>query len=492
MNTPHLLPLAITLSAIFWTLGCQHTCHTHHTAQPVTPGNVPKPARTSTEPTGGPVQLAKVMPKHAHLGDTFEYHLVLTALDCVGNVRVTDLVPSGVTYVRSEPPAHVNGDLLTWLLNPMDSGQELKIQVWLKADKVTTLSSCATVSADPRTCAALDIGFANLTVKKAGPETAQIGSTINYDIVVVNKGTTDAHDVVVTDTVPEGLQSADGQKTLTFKVGDLAPNQPRSIPVSLKATTRGRHCNAVAVTSSNAGRAADEMCTTVLQPGLNLIKTGDQERFLGRNAGYRILLHNTGDTTLTNVVVTDMAPEAVSFVSAEGATITGNQAVWRLENLAPAQQKSFDVLLTSSTAGKHCNVATVTTGGGLQDRVEFCTLWRGIPAVLLEVTDDPDPIQVGDETTYTIRVTNQGTAELTQITVAAQFQTQMTPVSSSQGSVSGQEVRFPVVARLEPKQSFTYTVRVKGVKAGDARNRVTLTADTLTSPVVEEESSRVY
>lgn len=492
MNTPKLISLTLTLSTLAWTLGCQQTSQTRPPAPSTGIYAAPKTLRAATEPTGGPVQLAKVMPPHAHLGDTFEYHLVLTALDCVGNIRVTDHLPGGATYVRSDPPARVNGDHLTWNLNPMDSGQELKIRVWLQADKVATLSSCATVSADPRTCASLNIGFANLTVKKSGPETAQVGSVINYDIVVVNKGTTEAHDVVVTDTIPEGLQSSDGQKTLTFKVGDLAPNQPRSIPVSLKAVTRGRHCNTVAVASSNAGKAADEICTTVLQPGLNLIKTGDQERFLGRRAAYRIQLHNTGDTTLTNVVVTDTVPETTSLVSAEGAVINGNQAVWRIESLAPSERKTFDLLLTSTTPGRHCDVATVTAGGGLQDRAEFCTVWRGIPAVLLEVTDDPDPIQVGEEATYTIRVTNQGTADLTQIAVSAQFQPQMAPLSSPQGSVSGQEVKFPMVGRLEPKQSLTYTVRVQGVKAGDARNRVVLTADTLTAPVVEEESSRVY
>ena len=52
----------------------------------------------------------------------------------------------------------------------------------------------------PRVCASTFVGFANLTIDKTGPETAQMGSTVNYQIVVVNKGTTEAHDVVVTDT----------------------------------------------------------------------------------------------------------------------------------------------------------------------------------------------------------------------------------------------------------------------------------------------------
>ena len=35
----------------------------------------------------------------------------------------------------------------------------------------------------------------------------------------------------------------------------------------------------------------------------------------------------------------------------------------------------------------------------------------GISALLLEKADHPDPIEVGETTTYTVKVTNQGTAD---------------------------------------------------------------------------------
>jgi hypothetical protein len=58
--------------------------------------------------------------------------------------------------------------------------------------------------------------------------------------------------------------------------------------------------------------------------------------------------------------------------------------------------------------------------------------------------------------------------------------------------MSGKNVTFPNVATLAPKQVITYTVVVKGVKVGDSRNTVTLNADELRTPVVEEESTTVY
>ena len=42
------------------------------------------------------------------------------------------------------------------------------------------------------------------------------------------------------------------------------------------------------------------------------------------------------------------------------------------------------------------------------------------------------------------------------------------------------------------KQVVTYTISVKGAKAGDSRNKIILTCDELTSSVEETESTTVY
>ena len=95
------------------------------------------------------------------------------------------------------------------------------------------------------------------------------------------------------------------------------------------------------------------------------------------------------------------------------------------------------------------------------------------------MVDDPDPIQVGEVTTYTIKVTNQGFADIHNVKVVYTSGERTSPVSSPQGTVSGKDVNFPAVASLAAKQVVTYTIAVKGLTVGDSRNKVVLTSDEL-------------
>ena len=461
--------------------------------EPAKPAPAPKPAPKPAIPcaiaTTGIVQLSKTAPAEASLGEPFTYELKTLASACAGNVVVTDTLPDGVSLVGTEPQATVNGNQLVWNLGNLDAGESKTLKVTVKPEKEGTLVNCATIKADPRVCAQTVVGRPLLAIDKSGPEVAQLGADVDYNIVVKNTGTAVAKNVVVTDKYPAGLGGV-GEKT--FTVGDLAPGQSKSIPVKLKAAERGRHCNVAVATSSNAGTVTDDACTTVVKPGLKLVKTGEPEKYINKQATYKIVASNTGDTELTGVVVTDTAPSQTKIVSAPGASIAGNTATWNVGSLKPGENKEFSVVLTSTQPGRWCNSANVKTTQGLTETAEACTVWKGISAVLLEVVDDPDPIQVGESTLYTIRITNQGNADLTNINTVAQFAKEVSPVSAQGGTVDGKTVKFPTVPRLAAKQTVTYTISAKGAVEGDHRLKVVLTEDNLLSPVVEEESTRVY
>ncbi|MCX8109536.1 MAG: DUF11 domain-containing protein [Verrucomicrobiae bacterium] len=439
--------------------------------------------------------MTKTMPREVGLGQEFMYELNPVAVACVGNVVITDQIPAGTTYIRSEPKAEVVGNSLVWKLGDMDPGQSVPIKVWLRADREGQVNSCATVSADPRLCAGTLVGKPVLAIDKSGPEMVQLGSDVAYKIRVANQGNFVAKNVVVTDDVPEGLSHASGQKQLTFQVGDLAAGASKEIPVTLKAAQRGRFCNkATAVAENVPGKVSDEACTTVVQPGLKIAKSGPKEMLINKNAAYTIKVTNTGDVPLTGVVVTDSAPAPTKIVAAPGATISGNSATWNVGTLNKGEEKTFEITLTSPTPGNYCNAAKVATEQGLQEAAQACTDWIGVTGVLVEVVDDPDPIQVGEFTTFTIRVTNQGSARnIEQIAVKATLPAEIDPVSaSSGGTIDGKNVSWPVVPTLAPKQSVTYTLRAKGVKAGDSRLKVDVTTAGRETPITELESTTIY
>jgi uncharacterized repeat protein (TIGR01451 family) len=369
----------------------------------------------------------------------------------------------------------------------MNAGDSKRIKITLRADKEGTIINCASVSADPRVCAATIVGKPVITIDKTGPETALLGANVTYNFTVKNTGSAVAKNVVITDAVPEGLSG----QPVTINAGDLAPGQSKTGSATFKTTRPGKVCNTATANSSNAGTVSDEACTVVLKPGLKVEKSGTKEQILGRNADYEIVVSNIGDTVLNNVVVSDTAPAETSISAAPSGSISGNKATWTIAELKPGAKWTGTVKLTSKVAGTHCNTVTASTGS-LSDSAKACTLWKGIAAVLLEVVDDPDPIQIGETTTYTIKVTNQGFADIHNVKIAASYGDMVKPVSSPQGTVSGQSVSFPVVAVVAAKQTVTYTVVVKGASAGDSRNKIALTCDELRTPVDEEESTTVY
>lgn len=460
--------------------------------RPVAPAPVPPPpapiATKCSIINTGLVHMSKTMPAEAVLGENFTYELKPMATGCAGNVIVTDEIPAGAALVSTDPQASVQGNKLVWNLGNMDAGESKTLKVTLRPEKEGTLFGCATVAADPRVCAQTIVGKPALAIEKSGPTTAQLGADLSYNVTVKNTGTAVAKGVVINDTIPAGL----GGGTKSFQIGDLAPGASKTVTVPAKAAERGRHCNVAVATSTNAGKVQDDACTTIVKPGLKLTKTGETEKYINKQASYKIVAENIGDTELTGVVVTDNAPAGTRIVSAPGSNISGNVATWNVGSLKPGETKTFDVVLTSPTAGRTCNVASINTAQGLRESSEACTVWKGISAILLEVVDDPDPLQIGEQTLYTIRITNQGNADLTNINTVAQYQKEVTPVSSQGGTVDGKTVRFPTVPKLAAKQSVTYTITGKAVEIGDHRLIVTLTEDQLLSPVKEEESTRVY
>jgi uncharacterized repeat protein (TIGR01451 family) len=90
-----------------------------------------------------------------------------------------------------------------------------------------------------------------------------------------------------------------------------------------------------------------------------------------------------------------------------------------------------------------------------------------IAAILLEKADDPDPVAIGCTTTYTVKVTNQGSADDSNVAVIVTIANELEPVSTSDATIAGQTVTLPVVPRLAAKQAVTYKIVAKGVKAGE-------------------------
>jgi uncharacterized repeat protein (TIGR01451 family) len=441
------------------------------------------------------IHLKKRMPAQEYVGQEVMSEIEAKTVACAANVVIIDWLPEGMTYVRSEPAGEVSGKQVVWRMPRVDAGQTMVMKVWLRADREGTFENCVSVMADPMACSKVVIGKASLAIDKSGPTEATLGTDVTYSVVVRNTGSAVAKNVVVTDTVPAGLKHSSGQNTLTFNVGDLAPGASKTIPVTLNASERGNFCNKASAVAANATAVNDDACTIVRKHLLKITKTTEHKQLIiGQTATYTIAVMNQGDTTQTGVVVTDTAAPGTTIVEAVGGTVSGSTATWNVGNIEAGATKNLTVKIRTVQAGNFCNTATVTSREGQRDSAQACTVWEGVTGVLVEVVDDPDPIPVGEKTTYTIRVTNQGnTRAIEECKIVANFPAETDPLSASGGgTIAGKKVTFPTVATIAPKASVTFTISAKGIAPGDSRLKVDVTTKYRQNPIEEVESTTIY
>jgi uncharacterized repeat protein (TIGR01451 family) len=229
-------------------------------------------------------------------------------------------------------------------------------------------------------------------------------------------------------------------------------------------------------------------------PNVQITKSCPGLRYLGRVATFEITVSNSGDTAADNVVVTDMVPQGISFLKAsDGGMRQGGNVVWQLGKLGAGESKTLKTSFQCDRIGKFNNVAKVTY---CVEATATCEMEvRGIPAILLECVDDPDPIEVGGSVTYTIVVTNQGSAVGTNIAITCTLPGEEEYVSSSgptNATVNGQQISFQPLPSLAPKARATYRVNIKGVGEGDVRFKVEMISDQIKTPVMETESTNIY
>jgi uncharacterized repeat protein (TIGR01451 family) len=120
--------------------------------------------------------------------------------------------------------------------------------------------------------------------------------------------------------------------------------------------------------------------------------------------------------------------------------------------------------------------------------------------------DTKNPLPVGDETSYTITVQNQGTAPVTNLVVTALVPPEMQLLQAKGASepppadklpkadAEGQRLPFAPLKALAPGATVQYRVFVRALRAGDVRFKVEVAADQLQAggPVLVEQSTRVF
>ena len=261
------------------------------------------------------------------------------------------------------------------------------------------------------------------------------GETLNYTITVANTGNTTLTGVVVTDPNADAgsiVRGADavGDNDALLEVGETwtytAAHTVTQAEIDSNGGGDGDIDNIATADSDQTGPDTDDATVPVAQTAaLNIVKEavpGQIADVAGETLNYTITVANTGNTTLTGVVVTDPNADAGSIVRV--ADVVGdNDALlevgetWAYTAAHTVTQAEIDS--NGGGDGDIDNIATADSNETGPDTDDATVPVAQSPA--LNIVKEAVPGQIadvaGETLNYTITVANTGNTTLTGVVV---------------------------------------------------------------------------
>lgn len=213
----------------------------------------------------------------------------------------------------------------------------------------------------------------------------------------------------------------------TFSNGSGTTN-PGTISTTWTAPTVNvpTDCQIRAVVVDSCQREVFDAESTVVQPlaDVAITKTSSAAVVpMGENFTYTLTATNNGPATASGVVVTDILPDAVTYVSATpAATVAGRTLTWNIGSLAKGASTTITVTVTATTGGvsalNEAEITSTTPDADLSNNT--ATNVTKIVKSGVEITKVARPEIVpasGGPVTYEYVVRNTGDNPLSNVTV---------------------------------------------------------------------------
>ncbi len=378
------------------------------------------------------------------------------------NVIVTDTIPTGLTYVRSNgATCSSNGTQVRCTLGTIAANGNTTFTLTFTTPQpsnsctIQTISNTASIASDqvdsnPSTDRSTAVITAlcpppqtvELLIQKSGPSTIPQGQNLVYTIRVANAGPATATNVIVTDPIPSGLTylasigatcSPVGTQVRCL-LGTISANDNRTFALTFSTSAPGNSCtvqtisNTAAIASdqvdSNSSTDSSTAVITATCPTADLAITKTGVNAAPRNSaiGYTITVTNNGPATATNVSVSDPLPAQTTFNAANSdpsCSIVAGAIVCNLGTILPGQPRSFFITLNiNATATCNSQIQNFATVAGAQnDPNTVNNRSQIVPTTVQCPVDQADisiqksglaTVQRGDQMTYAITVANAG------------------------------------------------------------------------------------
>ncbi|MBB4660608.1 DUF11 domain-containing protein [Conexibacter arvalis] len=276
--------------------------------------------------------------------------------------------------------------------------------------------------------------------KTAASERLTPGGEETYTLTVTNAGPSRATSVRVEDRLPAGLSFVAAGAgcgvvgaTVTCAVDSLDSGATRTFEVSVRVATAAVTCtqltNAATVASDtpdpNPANDVSAVCVPQGRANVGVVKRATPTPIVpGGEIAYRLDVFNRGPDPARGVVVTDVLPRGLRFLSVSaGCGEAGGTVTCALDALPNGATESFAITMRAPSSLASCpsNTATVRAltidPDPSDDESTVCPSLRGRADLSIAKRASAASVPAGGQVMYVLTVANDGPSDASGVTV---------------------------------------------------------------------------
>jgi uncharacterized repeat protein (TIGR01451 family) len=446
------------------------------------------------------ISLESSTPVMTTVGKMVEQQIVVKNIGAVPaeQVEVRGSLSIDAELISTEPKADISNSTLIWRFSRIPAGGQQRITLRVKPLVAGELN-CHTNVSFKSSGSGTQVREPKLKLACEGPNTVIVGNEVRLAMHVTNVGSAPAEGIRIRQIVPGVMQTSarTNLQPLMLEVGTLEPGESRTLETASVARDPGLVRINLVAESDSGTQSATEHVLRVTAPKLSVTTSGPDFRYLNRKGTYRFTLTNPGDAAATNVNLMVGLPEGLEYVDATGDAVFNadkRTVAWAIGSLDPQQIREFTVNLLPKAEGQHLQRIVAWGDGNLLAKADKMTRVEGLTALVMEIRDADDPIEIGSETVYQIHIMNRGSKAAERVQIAATVPDGMMPLrveSSGRYRIQGQQIQFETIPSLAPQSATVLQVHVQGVMKGTQRFRAVMKS-AVSEALITEESTEVY
>jgi LPXTG-site transpeptidase (sortase) family protein len=379
-------------------------------------------------------------------------------------VQVTDLLPAGLAFVSSVQSAGAyNSATGLWDIGVLANGSNATLSITATVTGTTAVTNIATKAAEVQSDPVAGNDSASVTVtgqaadiaitKTVSNLTPSFGTSVTFTVTATNTGPSNATGVEVTDSLPAGLTfvSAAPSGTTTYNsgtgvwtIGPLANSASATLSIVATVSTTAVTTNTATRTAENqpdpgAGNDSATATITPVAADIAITKTvSNTTPNQNTNVTFTVTATNNGPSNATGVVVTDLLPAGLTFVSAApsvGTSYNQVNGVWTIGALGNGGNATLSIVATVTGTTAVTNTATRSAGSqpdpvAGNNSASATVSGQGADIAIVKTVSSPS-VPLGSNVTFVVTATNNGPSDATGAQVTDSLPAGLTLVSAT-------------------------------------------------------------